>query len=258
MKKILFITSFIALVVTLTQGCAQSNARSNQSAVGEEPIVQSQSSSNKQESVTSQNNNSQEAVGISQSSNNKQESITSQNNNNQETSDTSQISTNKQESVSQSKNNNNNQTLVAQSPSNRNMNISRSSSKSVQSSSSSSGYTSQSSSSYSSSSGYQSSSLTLSKANLSEPHILSITTSGKRLTGKVVINDKVTKKLYGNKIEFDLSPHLSVGKNTVEIDAGYAPASSNLEIEMNGPGSTVSQQSSGNGVVNSNLNIMVK
>ncbi|MDJ0697021.1 hypothetical protein [Mastigocoleus sp. MO_188.B34] len=258
MKKILFLTSFVALVITLTQGCTQSNARSNQPAVGEEPIVQSQSSSNKQESVTSQNNNSQEAVGISQSSNNKQESVSSENNNNQETSDSSQVSTNKQESVSQSKNNNNNQTLVAQSPSNRNMNISRSSSKSIQSSSSSSGYTSQSSSSYSSSSGYQSSSLTLSKANLSEPHILTVTTSGKRLTGKVIVNDKFVKKLYGNKVEFDLSPHLSVGKNTVEIDARYAPTSSTLDVEVNGPETSVSQQNSGNGVVNSNINIMVR
>ena len=260
MKKILFFTSFIALIIAFTQGCDQSNARSNQPVVGEEAVVQSQSSSNKQESVTQSknSNNSQEAVIQSQTSRNTQESVTSQNNNNQETSDTSQISTNKQESVSQSKNNNGNQTLVAQSPNNPNMNISRSSSKSVQSSSSSSGYTSQHSSSYSSSSGYQSSSLTLSKANLSEPHILSITTSGKRLTGKVIVNDKFVKKLYGNKVEFDLSPHLSVGKNTVEIDARYAPASSTVDVEVNGPETSVSQQNSGNGVVTSNINIMVR
>lgn len=230
MGKILFFTSFIALIVTLAQGCTQSNAGSNELQVNQEPVVQSQNSSNNQKSVfQSQNNRDFEEPEFEEPD--------------------------FEEPIVQSQNSRNQNSSVVQSQNNRDMNISRSTSKSVQHSSSSSGYTSQRSSN---SSGSQSSTLSLSRANLNQPHILSITTSGKRLTGKVVINDKVTKKLYGNKVEFDLSPHLSVGENTVEIDAGYAPASSNLEIEMNGPGSTVSQQTSGNGVVNSNINIMVK
>ncbi len=245
MRKYLFFTSFIALIVTLTQGCNQSNADSNQIQVTQEPVVQSQTSVNKQESIVkSQNRNNQEPVVESQTSINKQESIVkSQNNrNNLEPIIESEINSNEQESIVESQNN-------------RDMKIARNTTKSIQRSSSSSGYTSQQSSS---SSGYQSSTLSLSRANLSKPHILSITTSGKKLTGKVVVNDKLVKKIYGNKFEFDLSPHLSVGDNTVEIDARYTPSSSNVDIEMNGPGTSVSQQNSGNGVVSSNINIVVR
>ena len=136
------------------------------------------------------------------------------------------------------------------------MNISRSTTKSSQRSSSSSGYTSQQSTS---SSGHQSNTLTLSKANLSKPHVLSIKTSGKRLIGKIIINDgELVKQLRGNKVEIDLSPYLSVGENTVEINARYTPASSSVDIEMNGPQTNVSQQNSGNGVLSSEMKIMVR
>ena len=147
------------------------------------------------------------------------------------------------------------------------MNISRSTTKSIQRSSSSSGSTSQQSTTSSgytsqqstSSSGYQSSTLTLSKANLSEPHILSVKTSGKRLIGKIIINDgELVKQLSGNQVEVDLSPYLSVGENTVEINTRYTPASSTVDIEMNGPQTNVSQQNSGNGVLSSEMKIMVR
>ena len=222
MKKILFFTSFIALILSLLQGCAQSNADSNQLPVTQEPAVESQSS----------NKNQNSSVGESQSPNEDREIVV--------------------ESQGSSDNEN---SSVVQSQSNSDMNISRSKSKSIQHSTSSSGYTSQrSSSSY----GSQESTLSLNKADLNEPHMLSIKTSGKRLIGKIVVNDELVKQLRGDEVEFDLSPYLSVGENTVEINARYAPASSSVDIEMNGPETNVSQQNSGNGTISSNINIMVR
>ena len=235
MKQILFFTSCIALIAVLIQGCAQSNARSSQVQVSQEPVVQSQNSSNTQETVVQ-----------------------------------SQSSSNNQEPVVQSQSSSNNQETVVQSQSNPDMkNISRSTIKSSQRSTSSSGqtsqqssssstYSSQQSSSSSSSSGYQSNTLSLNRTDLKEPHILSIKTSGQQITGKIIVNDKLVRQIRGNKVEFDLSPHLSVGENLVKINARHTPASSTVDVEMNGPGTTVSQQNSGNGVVNSNMKIVVR
>ena len=222
MKRILFFTSFIALILSLLQGCGQSNARSNQLPVTQEPAVESQSSNNNQNPSVAQfqiPNEDRELVVESQGSSNDENSS------------------------------------VVQSQNNGDMNISRSKSKSTQYSTSSSGYTSQrSSSSYNS----QESTLSLKRVDLNEPHMLSIQTSGKRLIGKIVVNDELVKQLRGDRVEFDLSPYLSVGENTVEINARYTPSSSTVDIEMKGPQTNVSQQNSGNGTISSNINIMVR
>ena len=277
MKKILFFTSCIALMLTFLQGCGQSNTPSNQTPVNQEPVVQSESNNdNNQQSVVqseSNNDNNQQSVVQSESSSgNIQQSIVqsqSSSSNNQESVVQSQSSSsNNQESVVQSQSSSsNNQESVVQSPSNRDMNISRSTTKSSQYSSSPSGSTSQQSSSSSgytsqqssSSSGSQTNTLSLKRTNLSKPHILSIKTSGQRLIGKIIINNgELVKQLRGNEVEIDLSPYLSVGENIVEINARYAPASSTVDIEMNGPEANVMQQDSGNGIVSSNMKIMVQ
>ncbi|NWF58957.1 MAG: hypothetical protein HXY43_06520 [Fischerella sp.] len=113
------------------------------------------------------------------------------------------------------------------------------------------------SSSFSSSSGYQKSSLNLSAANLRQPHILRINTSGSQLSGEITVNGKVVKRLNDNQVEINLSPLLSVGEHIVEISGRYAPASSGVSIELSGPGVSSSQQTSGNGVVNYTLNLSI-
>ncbi|WP_026735621.1 hypothetical protein [Fischerella sp. PCC 9605] len=109
----------------------------------------------------------------------------------------------------------------------------------------------------SSSSGYQKSSLNLSAANLRQPHILRINTSGSQLSGEITVNGKVVKRLNDNQVEINLSPLLSVGEHIVEISGRYAPASSGVSIELSGPGVSSSQQTSGNGVVNYTLNLSI-
>ena len=117
-------------------------------------------------------------------------------------------------------------------------------------------FTSQQSSS--DSSGYQRSSLTLSAANLRQPHMLSINTSGNQMTGEITVNGKVVKKISNNKVEIDLSPYLSVGEHTVEISARYAPTSSSVSVELSGPGTNITQQNSGNGILSYTMNVSVR
>ncbi|MEB3216460.1 MAG: hypothetical protein VKN72_09535 [Nostocales cyanobacterium 94392] len=136
---------------------------------------------------------------------------------------------------------NNNQSTVAQSDIN-NMN------------SNSSSYTTFTSNS----SGYQRGKVSLSNANLSQPHILKIETSATKLNGKIVVNGKIVKNLNHKTTEIDLSPYLSVGEHQVEISANYAPAMSPITVELNAPNSNVTQQTSGNGILNYQLDIYVR
>jgi hypothetical protein len=105
---------------------------------------------------------------------------------------------------------------------------------------------------------YQKSSLTLSAANLSKPHILSINTSGAQMTGEITVNGKVVKQISNDKnVNIDLSRYLSVGEQKVEISARYNPPSSSVKVELSGPGTNVTQQNSGNGALNYSIDVSV-
>jgi uncharacterized protein YxeA len=108
------------------------------------------------------------------------------------------------------------------------------------------------------SSGYQTSSVTLSATDLRQPHILRISTSGSQLSGDIVLDGRVVKRLSSSQVEINLSPLLSVGEHIVEISGRYAPASSGVSVELNGPGISSSQQTSGNGLLNYTLNLSVR
>ncbi|MEA5595230.1 hypothetical protein [Rivularia sp. UHCC 0363] len=110
----------------------------------------------------------------------------------------------------------------------------------------------------SNSSGYQRGTVSFSAANLSQPHLLKIETSATKLSGKIVVNGKVVKNLNNKTTEIDLSPYLSVGEHKVEISANYTPATSPIKVELNAPNSNVTQQTSGNGILNYQLDITVR
>ena len=120
------------------------------------------------------------------------------------------------------------------------------------------GNTSSSTTFTSNSSGYQRGRVSLSAANLSQPHILKIETSATQLSGKIIVNGKLVKNLNDKTTEINLSPYLSVGEHKVEISANYAPATSSIKVEMNAPNSNVTQQTSGNGILNYQLNVSVR
>jgi hypothetical protein len=118
----------------------------------------------------------------------------------------------------------------------------------------------QSSQSQSSGNSYQksSSSVSLRAVDIRQPHILKINSSGTQFVGKVTIDGKVSKKLDSKTSEINLSPYLSVGEHTVEISGRYSPASSSIQVELKGPGTNVTQQSSGNGAVNHTMTVTVQ
>lgn len=104
---------------------------------------------------------------------------------------------------------------------------------------------------------YQHSSLNLRAVDLRQPHILSINTSGSYLTGEVIVNGKVVKRLTKSREQINLSPLLSVGQHTVKISARYSPTSSSVNVELSGPGTKITQQDSGNGVLKYTMNVTV-
>ncbi|MBW4635689.1 MAG: hypothetical protein KME30_28570 [Iphinoe sp. HA4291-MV1] len=107
--------------------------------------------------------------------------------------------------------------------------------------------------------GYQKSSLNLSAANLSKPHILSINTSGAQMTGEITVNGKVVKQISNDKnAKVDLSRYLSVGEHKVEVSARYNPPTSSVSVELSGPGTSVTQQNSGNGTLNYTMDVSVR
>ncbi|WP_414622217.1 hypothetical protein [Calothrix sp. CCY 0018] len=110
----------------------------------------------------------------------------------------------------------------------------------------------------SNSSGYQRGKVSLNAANLSQPHILKIETSATQLNGKIIVNGKVVKNLSNQKTEIDLSRYLSVGEHKVQISASYSPGISPIKVEFNAPNSNVTQQTSGNGILNYQLEVSVR
>ncbi|MBD2773138.1 hypothetical protein [Iningainema tapete] len=107
------------------------------------------------------------------------------------------------------------------------------------------------------SSGYQHSAVTLSADDLRQPHILRINTSGSQLSGEITVNGRVVKRFTNNQEEINLSPLLSKGEHKVQISARYAPVSSSVSLELSSPDTNVSQQTSGNGIINYTLDLSV-
>ncbi len=110
----------------------------------------------------------------------------------------------------------------------------------------------------SNSSSFQKSTLNLQAANLQNPHVLKINSTGTQLQGKISINGKVVKQLNNNQSEFNLSPYLSVGQQKVEISANYTPPSAAVNVEVNGSGNNISQQTGGNGSLNYKLDLIIQ
>jgi cytoskeletal protein RodZ len=108
------------------------------------------------------------------------------------------------------------------------------------------------------SSQYQRSTLNLNAASLSQPHLLSINSSATKLRGQILVDGKVVKKLNKNSSEINLSPYLSMGQHNVEITARYSPPTSGVNVQINGPGTNVAQQNSGDGALNYKIDVNVQ
>ena len=104
---------------------------------------------------------------------------------------------------------------------------------------------------------YQQATINIDAQNLELPYILRVNISGTQLNGHIKIDGKVIKRLNLSNHQFNLSPYLSIDKNIIEILAQYNPPSSAVEIELLGCDTRVVQQTSGSGVLNYTLTVMV-
>ena len=95
-------------------------------------------------------------------------------------------------------------------------------------------------------------------ANLRQPHILTISSSTRSLTGQIKLNGRVLKNITNRDIRINLSPHLRSGENTIEISGNYSPANSSVKVEFIGPNTQVNQQTGGSGKINQLLMIFVE
>lgn len=104
---------------------------------------------------------------------------------------------------------------------------------------------------------YQESSVIISVANLSQPHILRVNTTGSELQGQITYDGRVIQPIRGKGTQINLSPYLSVGEHKVQIFTRYFPESASVSVGFTGPGINVRQETSGSGILNYVLNIDV-
>ena len=93
--------------------------------------------------------------------------------------------------------------------------------------------------------------------NLKLPYILTIDTSAQQITGTVTAEDTEIKQINSDRTEFNLSPYLSVGTNTIKISAQYSPCSSEIKVQLLGLDTQIVQQTAGSGVLTYTLTIVV-
>ena len=112
---------------------------------------------------------------------------------------------------------------------------------------------------YMSSGQHQKTAIHLNESNLRFAHILTITTTGEpQLVGAITVNGVVVRTIYNNQVSVNLSPYLSTGINSIEISGNYKPANDSVRIEFSGPGTKVTQQTGGNGILRQTLIIAVQ
>jgi hypothetical protein len=103
---------------------------------------------------------------------------------------------------------------------------------------------------------HQQSSLRAARSN--QPYTLTVETTGRALNAELRVDGQTIKTLVNQSEVIDLSPHLSAGQHSVEISGTYSPVSATAQILLTGPGTQISQQVSGRGVLRQTLQISVQ
>ncbi|MGF1566846.1 MAG: hypothetical protein ACFCVD_02025 [Nodosilinea sp.] len=105
----------------------------------------------------------------------------------------------------------------------------------------------------------QTSTISLNRAALGEPHLLTISVpAGATLQGRIEIDGRTQQSLDGNSVSVDLSPLLRNPTTHVAIVGSYTPASSSVAITFTGPNTTIQQQAGGIGKIDYHLNLVVQ
>ena len=92
--------------------------------------------------------------------------------------------------------------------------------------------------------------INLDSQNIRQAHNLVIRSdSGTELTAEITVDGIVVKTIKGRGGTVNLSRFLSRGRHNIQISGSYTPASSSVQVEFSGSGTTVDQAIEGSGIV---------
>ncbi len=109
----------------------------------------------------------------------------------------------------------------------------------------------------------QSTTVSLNRADLSQPHILRVQGSTNNAPVRmerveVKMNGKVIKTIANNSLELNLAPMMKAGRYEVEISATSPRIDDTILVNFTGKNTNVTQQSSGSGRIDQKLVIDVQ
>jgi myo-inositol-hexaphosphate 3-phosphohydrolase len=104
----------------------------------------------------------------------------------------------------------------------------------------------------------QSTTISLDRADLRQPHILRVQGSGHMNRIDVKINGKLVKSIANGSIELDLAPMMKIGSYQVEISGISDRSDDTISLTFTGANTNISQQSSGSGRIEQMLVINVQ
>ncbi len=104
----------------------------------------------------------------------------------------------------------------------------------------------------------QSSTISISAATLSQPHILIVSVSRGDIDGLIKLNGRVLQNIKNRNTRIDLSSYLSRGTNKIEIWGKYNIQNASVKVEFVAPQTQVNQQTSNNGRLNQIIILQVR
>lgn len=100
--------------------------------------------------------------------------------------------------------------------------------------------------------------LEMDRSDLSTPLWLKVEAGDSELTGSIELNGKLLQSLNPKGNKFNLAPYLNQGRNIIKISGQYYPPQGSVQLELLGPQTQVSQQTSGDGDFQQTLMIEVR
>ncbi|WP_107670586.1 hypothetical protein [Cyanothece sp. BG0011] len=105
----------------------------------------------------------------------------------------------------------------------------------------------------------QRSSISLDATELNQPLLLRIQGLNQtNIQGQIIVNGQVIKTLEGSNNQVNLSNYLSRGNYEITVKGNYYPSQGSVVIDLQGNQTQVRQQTSGNGLLNQQLNMEVR
>lgn len=104
----------------------------------------------------------------------------------------------------------------------------------------------------------QSTTISLDRADLSQPHILRVHGSPNMQRVTVTINGRLVKSIANGSIELNLAPMMTAGSYEVEISGTSPRSDDTISLTFAGKNSSITQQSSGTGTIKQMLVINVR